>query len=74
MEPTWTSGGCPGGGCADWAVTRKQGWGLENEVYETPGKLRCCWYFFAKPEEGTKKLVRWLHSGYMRGSLDSGVL
>jgi len=29
---------------------------------------------FAKPEEGTKKLVRWLHSGYMRGSLDSGVL
>ena len=24
MEPIWTSGGCPGGGCADWAVSRKQ--------------------------------------------------
>ena len=26
MEPTWTSGGDPGGGCADWAVAREQGW------------------------------------------------
>ena len=27
MEPTWTSGGCPGGGCADWAVARQMGVG-----------------------------------------------
>jgi hypothetical protein len=27
MEPTWTSGVYPGGGCADWAVSRKQGVG-----------------------------------------------
>ena len=27
MEPNRTSGWCPGGGCADWAVCGERGWG-----------------------------------------------
>jgi hypothetical protein len=38
MEPTWTSGGCPGGGVLTGRLLGNRGWGLESEVYETPGE------------------------------------
>ena len=62
----------PLGRGAGLAVTRQLG-GMENGVYETPGNCVAVG-IFCEAQEGTKKLVRWLQSGYMRGGLDSGFL
>jgi len=66
MEPTWTSGEYPGGGVLIGRLLGNRGW-------VQLGGYWVLLVFFAKLE-GTKKLVRWLHSGYMRGSSDSEFL